>query len=440
MDDLRQWTASNLGALLGLGLEDATPLVDHILSFTEKPPAEVYLRDFLGGSAASAPFITTFLCKRFPSTTQDRVPKEKDEASTGVSTKQRKRLAKLAGVSLAEYERLVSNESPSHSLTSLQHRPLCPCNATLHSLLTNCLRCGHIVCSQEGSGPCAFCGSFVESKEQQTRLMQEGKLGRVDVEVLEKAMEAARIQRDKLLDFDRNSTARTKVHDQSSDYNYTTVFSNQWLTAEERALLLKKVREKEDKASQRRTKVTLDLATKTVVEEAEEENGETVDDVLREFQLQISIREEAARRKEGASSSSLGLAEKENMLATEDQESSSHLVGGTGMFQNPTLEVKPRFVDPSKQPKAKQNKTTGIKGHKGTAGQKESILEKPQEAFTFRKTMKRLQHDMGKLGGEVEFDEYAAEGGSQRSWDKVNVGGNYSGVNDDYWGQNEGWS
>ena len=36
--------------------------------------------------------------------------------------------------------------------------------ATRHELFTNCLACGKIICSQEGEGPCFFCGSMV-SKE-----------------------------------------------------------------------------------------------------------------------------------------------------------------------------------------------------------------------------------------------------------------------------------
>ena len=40
-----------------------------------------------------------------------------------------------------------------------RHR--CECQASKHSLINNCVNCGRVVCEQEGSGPCLFCGSLV---------------------------------------------------------------------------------------------------------------------------------------------------------------------------------------------------------------------------------------------------------------------------------------
>lgn len=42
-------------------------------------------------------------------------------------------------------------------------RRFCFCNAQggEHQLVGNCLNCGKIVCSQEGSGPCLYCGSDI---------------------------------------------------------------------------------------------------------------------------------------------------------------------------------------------------------------------------------------------------------------------------------------
>ena len=49
----------------------------------------------------------------------------------------------------------------------------CACQATRHSLLTNCLSCGRIICEQEGPGPCLTCGTDVFSKEQQQRIVKQ---------------------------------------------------------------------------------------------------------------------------------------------------------------------------------------------------------------------------------------------------------------------------
>lgn len=40
-------------------------------------------------------------------------------------------------------------------------RRQCMCMATRHALINNCVGCGRVVCKQEGSGPCLFCGSLV---------------------------------------------------------------------------------------------------------------------------------------------------------------------------------------------------------------------------------------------------------------------------------------
>ncbi len=59
---------------------------------------------------------------------------------------------------------------PSTSQTSTSTRQLCPCLATIHPLFTNCLTCGKILCEAEGPGPCTFCATPVQSRDQQLKL------------------------------------------------------------------------------------------------------------------------------------------------------------------------------------------------------------------------------------------------------------------------------
>lgn len=44
-----------------------------------------------------------------------------------------------------------------------RHRRFCLCNAqgSEHKLIGNCLECGKIVCSEEGEGPCLYCGNEI---------------------------------------------------------------------------------------------------------------------------------------------------------------------------------------------------------------------------------------------------------------------------------------
>lgn len=50
---------------------------------------------------------------------------------------------------------------PKRGQYEKEDRPFCFCNAQTHRLIGNCLTCGRIVCSEEGEGPCLFCGNDI---------------------------------------------------------------------------------------------------------------------------------------------------------------------------------------------------------------------------------------------------------------------------------------
>lgn len=96
--------------------------------------------------------------------------------------------------------------------------------------MSNCLSCGKIVCEQEGEGPCSFCGALV---------LKEGSTyaGLTDFDVpLSKEEEAAEEYAKRLVDYDRDSTARTKVIDDQSDYY--EIEGNSWLSTQVHTLTL----------------------------------------------------------------------------------------------------------------------------------------------------------------------------------------------------------
>lgn len=51
-------------------------------------------------------------------------------------------------------------------------RQRCDCQAVRHALVNNCLSCGRVVCVQEGSGPCFFCGEIVRMKILNKKITQ----------------------------------------------------------------------------------------------------------------------------------------------------------------------------------------------------------------------------------------------------------------------------
>jgi activating signal cointegrator 1 len=99
-----------------------------------------------------------------------------------------------------------------------------------HALVSNCLSCGKIVCEQEGEGPCRFCGALV---------LKEGNTyaGLTDFDApLSKEEEAAEEYAKRLVDYDRNAAARTKVIDDQSDYY--EIEGNSWLSTQVHTLAL----------------------------------------------------------------------------------------------------------------------------------------------------------------------------------------------------------
>ena len=72
-------------------------------------------------------------------------------------------------------------------------RKYCECQALVHPLINNCLKCGKIICASEGEGPCMFCGAAAGNIQ--------------DTEAIRKA----RAHRDKLIRYDNDSRV-TKVY------------------------------------------------------------------------------------------------------------------------------------------------------------------------------------------------------------------------------------
>ncbi|CDI97637.1 activating signal cointegrator 1 [Echinococcus multilocularis] len=58
----------------------------------------------------------------------------------------------------------------SSTAVLLPGRHPCQCLAVRHRLIGNCTNCGRIVCEQEGSGTCYFCGHLVVSPDERKRL------------------------------------------------------------------------------------------------------------------------------------------------------------------------------------------------------------------------------------------------------------------------------
>ncbi|KAH7851321.1 hypothetical protein Vadar_009785 [Vaccinium darrowii] len=198
---------------------------------------------------------------------ENRVPPDSIEsknAHRGIQGSSKKKKAGKA-VSLAD--------AAKGSIIFQQGKP-CSCQARRHGLISNCLSCGKIVCEQEGEGPCQFCGALVLKEGSSYAGLDEGA-----GPLLSDAEVAAEAYAKRLVDYDRNSAARTTVIDDQSDYY--EIEGNSWLSMEEKELLRKKREEIEEAEQARRNKVVIafDLVGRKVlmneddISEVELDNG-----------------------------------------------------------------------------------------------------------------------------------------------------------------------
>jgi hypothetical protein len=195
-----------------------------------------------------------------------------NENSTGAKKKQK-------------FYSFYNQDGQANDVILLKGRHRCECQASKHPLINNCLKCGRIVCEQEGSGPCLFCGNLVCSEEELKVIRSQSKKG----EKLKKSLmdqnrpkgwEEAISQRDKLLQYDQESERRTTVIDDESDYFKA---NSVWLSDAERKKLEKLERQMQDKKHESRLtkKTTFDFAGRQVLEE-ETMTKEAEEEMLRQ--------------------------------------------------------------------------------------------------------------------------------------------------------------
>ncbi|KAF2899219.1 hypothetical protein ILUMI_06955 [Ignelater luminosus] len=117
----------------------------------------------------------------------------------------------------------VNIESFDSTVGMKKGRHPCNCEARIHALINNCLKCGRIVCEQEGSGPCFFCDSMVCTNEElavlESNSKQSDKLyNRLKEQKTSKEWKKAIEMRDKLIKADRSGDYKRAIYDDQSDY------------------------------------------------------------------------------------------------------------------------------------------------------------------------------------------------------------------------------
>ncbi|XP_012543567.2 activating signal cointegrator 1 isoform X2 [Monomorium pharaonis] len=291
---MEEWLQTKLSELLDFIVPD--DLVQFILQIENERDLDDYLETLVDNENLShRQFITELKKKRVLFNNQVRYKKTSDD--NDMSKKQNdKKKGKVKGKKNVQVQETVKPEAKSekiekkktkfvnllsHGNVLLKGRHKCDCEANRHALINNCLNCGRIVCVQEGSGPCFFCGELVCSPEEQVLLQSNTKQGdnlynKLMDQKPNKDLEESLKQRDKLLEFDRNSARRTKVIDDESDYYHS---NSTWLSHDER----KKLQKQKEEALARKhmsrldRKVKIDFMGRVVVDEDQSINLQSED-------------------------------------------------------------------------------------------------------------------------------------------------------------------
>lgn len=186
-------------------------------------------------------------------------------------TKRQEELQSQGAKKKTKYVSLYTNDGNVADTIMLKGRRLCNCQASQHKLINNCLSCGRIVCEQEGSGPCLFCGEVVCTNEERQVLKSSGKKSDNLLKTLKEkgggeALKKAVEQRDRLLEYDRNSEKRTTVIDDELDYFEE---NSVWHSDEQRITFEKLKQEMHDRkhASRINRKIQIDFAGRQLDDE-----------------------------------------------------------------------------------------------------------------------------------------------------------------------------
>ncbi|KAJ2646116.1 hypothetical protein IWW40_005649 [Coemansia sp. RSA 1250] len=206
----RSWATQQIATIVGASKEDAEPLAEFLLGIEGANELQGQLLDMLGESPLALDFASALIAKRFPvedkgvQETPPLPPRQQPKSASSSNVVAYRKgnpddIAYFEGTSSSKAKQPTTyTETPAQEQPHIEYksqrqlkrerkeqaqrekeaaekrrqranrkRVKCECQATEHPLLTNCLTCGRIICDSEGPGPCMFCGSEVDSPDQQ---------------------------------------------------------------------------------------------------------------------------------------------------------------------------------------------------------------------------------------------------------------------------------
>jgi hypothetical protein len=227
----------------------------------------------------------------------------------------------------------------------------CDCCARDHALMGNCVWCGRVLCERHAFTSCT-CGRALPAHMRSSRLQEPpGRLSAgthggpaVPVPVAAPVDAEALARKERLLAYDRQAVARTRVFDDDGDY-YSTIQTEggAWLSVEEKdeAMRAFEAAKAASVANRRGMRISLgvDFAGRAVVRDVRREEAEA--DVAR----LLSIARGTAHGAHGSHATGASAAEARPAQTAGEALTSSVAAAeavraapvGSGRFANPTL-------------------------------------------------------------------------------------------------------
>ncbi|KAJ1810971.1 hypothetical protein LPJ75_004153, partial [Coemansia sp. RSA 2598] len=172
------WATKQVALIVGAVEDDARPLAEFLAAVESAHELQSQVLDMLGESPLALEFGSALISKRFPpepSPAAKVVAKPTSEPAqmqSGPQQQQRQQgeqaeQPQKSQRQLRREKQMQREADEKRRRQANRRRAKCECQGSEHLLLTNCLTCGRIVCEHEGPGPCMFCGSDVQSPDQQ---------------------------------------------------------------------------------------------------------------------------------------------------------------------------------------------------------------------------------------------------------------------------------
>eukprot|EP01132_Coremiostelium_polycephalum_P011227 gene11227-13753_t len=226
-EGLEKWTREKLDKMLGM---PSNEIVKYIFQLESNSDIQSYLIELLGQTKKTKDFYDQLEKKinslprrvtKFQKLVQPPQQQQQQQSSNRLNIKSSQQQQQQTTTSSEGSNKPKKTKKSIASFkeidTQIKYGEKCDCQATKHSLITNCLNCGKIICEQEGKGPYQRNTVAQQELEYKKQLQQEKNTTRITIDFVGRRILSAspmEIKVDKLNFDDSNSNNKNNSNQQ----------------------------------------------------------------------------------------------------------------------------------------------------------------------------------------------------------------------------------